>query len=208
MADSTLDVAVEAVRDRASLARICAQWEELSRHALEPDPLHDPAVTLASLGTAGEGGFRCCLSWARDPERSDLPATLGGLFTLRRGRSSWGFPCWIVHAPLVSAEGAQRHLAALLHWLRRSGATVVEFRQVLREGRLHDALAHVLREHDSTAYAYEVAAPGGVVGPGPRNVVIGLGTVGEIWVSMLPLLDRAKRRIAAARRSESRAVAA
>ena len=152
MADSALDVAVELVRDRASLARISGQWEELARHALESSPLHDPAMTLALLETAGTGGFRCCLSWARDPERSDLPAALGGLFALRRERSAWGFPAWIVHTTLVVAEDAQRHVAALLDWLKRSGAAVVEFRQVPREGRLNDALADVLRERDAMVY--------------------------------------------------------
>jgi hypothetical protein len=203
MADSVLDVAVELVRDRASLARISAQWEELARHALEPSALHDPAMTLALLEAVGGGGFRCCLSWARDPERSDLPAALGGLFGLRRERSACGFPSWIVHTALVGAEGAQRHVAALLDWLERSGATVVEFRQVPREGPLNDALADVLRERDATVHVRE----GGAAGPGLRNLVIGLGTVGEMWVSMLPLLDRAKRRMAASR-AESRAVAA
>jgi len=207
MADSALDVAVELVRDRASLARISGQWEELARHALESSPLHDPAMTLALLETAGTGGFRCCLSWARDPERSDLPAALGGLFALRRERSAWGFPAWIVHTTLVVAEDAQRHVAALLDWLKRSGAAVVEFRQVPREGRLNDALADVLRERDSTVYLREGSTAGGAAGPGLRNLVIGLGAVGGMWVSMLPLLDRAKRRMTGSR-AESRAVAA
>jgi hypothetical protein len=207
MADSALDVAVELVRDRASLARISAQWEELARHALESSPLHDPAMTLALLEAAGAGGFRCCLSWARDPERSDLPAALGGLFALRRARGAWGFPSWIVHTTLVVAEDAQRHVAALLDWLERSGAAVVEFRQVPREGSLNDALADVLRERDSTVHVREGAAAGVAAGLGLRNLVIGLGTVGEMWVSMLPLLDRARRRMAASR-AESRAVAA
>jgi len=204
MADSVLDVAVELVRDRASLARISVQWEELARHALEPSPLHDPAMTLALLESAGGAGFRCCLSWARDPERSDLPAALGGLFALRRERGACGFPSWIVHTALVGTEGAQRHVAALLDWLKRSGAAVVEFRQVPREGRLNDALADVLRERDSMVHVREDA--GGAGGHGLRNLVIGLGTVGELWVSMLPLLDRATRRRAASR-AESRAVA-
>src|SRR5678815_6130237 len=52
MADSALDVAVEAVRDRASLVRISAQWEELARHALESGPLLDPAMTLALLAVS------------------------------------------------------------------------------------------------------------------------------------------------------------
>jgi hypothetical protein len=206
MADPALDVAVEAVRDWASLVRISAQWEELARHALEPDALHDAALTLPEA--PDECGFLCCLSWARDPERSDLPATLGGAFLLRRGRSSWRFPAWTLQAPLVRAEGAQRHLAALLDWLKRGGATLVEFRHVPREGRMHEVLAEVLRERDCAVYGCDVQAPSGVASPGLRNLVVGLGALGEMWVSMLPLLDRAKRRIAAASRAESPAVAA
>jgi hypothetical protein len=164
-------------------------------------------MTLALLEAAGGGGFRCCLSWARDPERSDLPAALGGLFALRRERSACGFASWTVHTALVGAEGAQRHIAALLDWLERSGAAVVEFRQLQHDGRLTEALAEVLREHDATVYACDVAAPGGA-GLGLRNLVIGLGTVGATWVSMLPLLARAKRRIGAASRAQSPAVAA
>jgi hypothetical protein len=207
MADSTLDVAVEAVRDRASLVRVSAQWEELARHALEPGPFLDPALTLALLEAARAGGLRCCLSWARDPERSDLPAALGGLFALRRERGAWWFPSWIVHTALVSADGAQRHLAALLDWLERSGARVIEFRQVAREGRLHEVLTEVLRLRRTTVYACDVAAPGGV-GLGLLNLVIGLGAAGATWVSMLPLLPRAKRRIATGSRAQSPAVAA
>jgi hypothetical protein len=205
MSDPALDVAVELVRDRASLAGISAQWEELARHALESSPLHDPAMTLALLEAAGGSGFRCCLSWARDPERSDLPAALGGLFAVRRERRACGFPSWIVHTALVSAEGAQRHVAALLDWLERSGATVVEFRQVPREGRLNDALAEVLRERDAMVYARDVAGAGG---PGLRNLLIALGAVGAVWVAMLPLLDRAKRRMGARSRTHAPPVAA
>ena len=149
-------------------------------------------MTLAVLEAVRAGGLRCCLSWARDPERSDLPAALGGLFTLRRERGAWGFPSWIVQTSLVSADGAQRHVAALLDWLERSGATMVEFRQVPSEGRLNDALADVLRERDAMVYARDVAGAGGV---GLRNLLIALGAVGAMWVSMLPLLDRAKRRL-------------
>src|SRR4051812_3917963 len=104
MADSALDVAVEAVRDRASLVRISAQWDDLARHALEPDPLVEMATTLASLEAADEGRLQCCLSWARDPERADLPASLGGLFPFRLKRSAWGFPCWTFYPPLVRAD--------------------------------------------------------------------------------------------------------
>lgn len=207
MADPALDVAVEAVRDRASLVRISAQWEELARHALEPNALHD-ALTLALREAPGERGFLCCLSWARDPERSDLPATLGGAFLLRRSRSSWRVPAWTLDAPLVRAEGGQQHIAALLDWLKRGGATLVEFRHVPSEGRMNEVLAEVLRERGCAVYGCHVPAPGGAASPALRNLVVGLGALGEMWVSMLPLLDRAKRRIAAAARAEPPAVAA
>src|SRR5262249_28823744 len=161
MANPALDVAIEAVQDRASLAWISAQREDPVSQALDADPLHDPALTLARLQADGEGGFSLCLSWARDPERSDLPASLGGLFAVRRERSAWGVTCWILRAPLVRAEGAQRHVAALLGWVKRHGATLIEFRHVPRDGRLNDVLAEVLREHDAKIYACDLPAPSG-----------------------------------------------
>jgi hypothetical protein len=208
MADPALDVAVELVRDRASLAWISAQWEELARQALESSPFLDPAMTLALLEAPGAGGFRCCLSWARDPERSDLPAALGGLFALRRERSACGFPSWVVYTVLVRAAGAQRHVAALLDWLRRNGATVVEFRQVPREGRLNEALADVLRERDAMVYTRDVAAPGGVGDAGLRNLLIALGAAGAMRLAVLALLDRAKRRMGVRSRTDAPPVAA
>jgi hypothetical protein len=208
MDDSGLDVAIEAVRDRASLARISPQWDDLARHAVDPAAVLETVLALALLDAADGYGLRCCLSWGRDPERSDLPAKLGGLFPLRRTRSSWGVPSWILHAPLVRAEGAQRHLAALLDWLERGGATVVEFRHVPREGRMSEILAEVLRECDCPVHYRDVPRSGDLDRPGLRNLLIGLGRWGEMWVSMLPLLERAKRRFAAARRPESPTVAA
>ena len=210
MGDSARDVAVEAVRDRASLVRISAQWDDLARHALEPDPdpLGEMATTLASLEAAGEGRLQCCLSWARDPERADLPASLGGLFPFRLKRSAWGFPCWTFYPPLVRADGAQRHVAALLDWLERAGAAVVRFRHVPREGRLNDVLVEVLRDCGATVYGCNVAAPDGVGGPSLRDLLIGIGAVGGRSVAMVPMLDRLKRRIWPAFRTGSPAVAA
>jgi hypothetical protein len=69
-------------------------------------------------------------------------------------------------------------------------------------------LADVLREHKSTVFADDVAAPACAGEFGMRNLVVGVGTLGEMWVSMLPLLDRTRRRLAASPRSDARAVAA
>jgi hypothetical protein len=220
MADPALDFAVEVVRDRASLARIIAQWEDLAGHALEPNPLYEPSMMLPALDAPGHGDFHCYLLWVRDPERSDLPAKLGGLFPFQRERRHTGFPvstlrswshpswAWELCTPLVSAEGAQHYVAVLLDWLGRDGAAVVEFRQVRRDRGFGGVLADVLRDHESTAFTYGVAAPAGLDGPGMQNMVIGIGALGEMWVSMLPLLNWTKRRIGAASRSDSSAVTA
>jgi hypothetical protein len=207
MADPALDVAVEVVRNRASLGRIVSQWQDLARHALEPNPLYEPDTLLPELHAAGDGDLHCYVAWARDPERSDLPAHLGGLFPFRRERSLWGLSSWTLCKPLVRAKGAQRHLAALLHALERNGVGVVEFRHLPRGGGLSDLLADVLRDHKSTLFAYDVPAPQSVAQCGGlRNLVIGLGAMGEMWVSMLPLLNWTRQRIAAASRSDSSAV--
>jgi hypothetical protein len=220
MADSALDIAVEVVRDRASLARIITQWEELAGDALEANPLYEPWMMLPALEAPAEGDFHCCLAWVRDPERSDLPAKLGGLFPFRRERRYRGFPAsvlrswshpswaWELCTPLVRTEGAQLYVAALLDWLERDGAAVVELRHVPRDGAFSGVLAEVLRNHNSTLFADDVAAPDYAGGLGMRNLVIGMGTLGEMWVSMLPLLYRTKRRIAVSSRSGTRAVTA
>jgi hypothetical protein len=41
-------VTVSVVRDRASLARVVAPWEDLVRHAIEPNPLYEPAARISS----------------------------------------------------------------------------------------------------------------------------------------------------------------
>lgn len=220
MADSTADIAVEVVRDRTQLVRIVPQWEDLAAHALEANALYEPWMMLPAPQTPADGDFHCCLLWVHDPERSDLPAKLGGLFPFRREGSHRGFPAsalrswshpswaWELCTPLVRAEAAPRYVAALLDWLWRDGAALVEFRHVPRNGAFSGLLAEVLREHKSTIFAEDVAAPAWAGGVGMRNLFIGLGAMGEMWVSMLPLLNRTRRRIAAGTRSLPRAMTA
>jgi len=220
MADPVLDIAVEVVRDRASLARIAVQWEDLAGHALESNPLYEPWMMLPALDAPDGGELHCCLLWARDPERSDLPATLCGLFPFRRERGYRGFPAsalrswshpswaWELCTPLVRTDGAHRHVAALLDWLARDGAAVIEFRHLPRAGAFMDVLAEALRERELTLFADDVAAPAWTGSLGMRNLAIGIGILGEMWVSMLPLLHRTKRRIAAAARIASPALPA
>jgi hypothetical protein len=213
MADSAFDFAVEVVRDRASLARFIPQWQDLAAHALERNPLYEHSMLLPALEALGEGDFHCCLLWVRDPERSDLPAKLGGLFPFRRERRyhgfpatalrSWGRPSWMLCTPLVRAEGAQRHVAALLDWVDRDGAALVEFRHVPSDGPFNGALADALLQRKSTVLAIPVVEGWGKDSRSMHNVVIGSGAWGEMWVSMLPFANWAKRRIASTSRRDA-----
>lgn len=218
--DCGLDIAIEVVREPGCLAGIVTGWQELARDALEANPLYEPRSLLPASQASADDAFECCLVWARDPERSDVSARLAALFPFRRAKRYRGFPAsalrswthpswaWQPCTPLVRAEGAHRYVAALLDWLEREGAAVVEFSHVPREGRFSDVLADALREHRCTVYAEELQAPAGAERAGLRNVGVGLGAIGEMWVSMLPLLDRTRRRIGVAWRSDSRALAA
>jgi hypothetical protein len=213
MADSAFDFAVEVVRDRASLARFIPQWQDLAGHALEPNPLYEHWMLLPALEALGEGDFHCCLLWVRDPERSDLPAKLGGLFPFQRERRyrgfpaaalrSWSHPSWMLCTPLVRAEGAQRNVAALLDWVERDAAPLVEFRHVPSDGPFNGALADALLERKSTVLATPTVEGLWKDSRSMHSVVIGTGAWGEMWVSMLPFANWAKRRIASTSRRDA-----
>lgn len=197
MADPALDMAVQLVCDRADLLPILSQWDELARHALESNPLYEPGMMLPALEGAGAGELQCFLLWERDPERSDVPARLSGLFPFRREKRyrglpaatlrSWSHPSWAwqTGTPLVHADGAQRTVAALLDGLARARAAVIEFRDLAFDSAFRSVLADALREHASTPFVEA------------QDVVVGIGALGEIWVSMLPLLGRRRGRPAA-----------
>lgn len=193
MAEPALDVAVQVVVEREALLPILASWAALVPQALDPNPLHQPGALLAALEADGARALRCILVWERDPELSDQPARLNGLFPFRRERRWRGFPAATLRSlapPLLRGEGAQRTVAILLKALAHAGIAIVEFLELARDGAFHSALADALREHRSMPLVEAAAAPV----PGMQNVIIGMGAVGELWVSMQPLLARHRGR--------------
>lgn len=218
--DCGVDIAVERVAQAAHLRAIVPQWAELAREAQERNPCYEPGE-MPAAPLEGDHGPECALVWARDPERSDLPAALSALFLFRRASRYRGFPVKTLRAwsgascadalqctPLIRAANAHRCVAALLERLERDGVGVVEFPDVPPDGRFADVLAEVLRDRRCTVFAEAVPPAAGEAGRGRRNLAIGLGAVGEMWVSMLPLLANTRRRIAAVRGNDARSLAA
>jgi hypothetical protein len=58
------NVTVSVVRDRASLAGVVVAWEDLARHAIEPNPLYEPWMLLPALEAQGSEDFVCVLTWS------------------------------------------------------------------------------------------------------------------------------------------------
>jgi CelD/BcsL family acetyltransferase involved in cellulose biosynthesis len=153
-------VTVSVVHDRASLARMVAAWEDLARHAIEPNPLYEPWMLLPGLEAQGGKDFVCVLAWSG--------GALTGLFPLRRERHykgmpvnvlrSWWHNSWMLCPPLVRAGAAHTTIRALIDWLARDGcgASAVEFVYLPTDGAFHAVLAEVLST--SPAMVIETAA--------------------------------------------------
>jgi CelD/BcsL family acetyltransferase involved in cellulose biosynthesis len=141
---------VAVARDRDTLAGLVAQWDDLARHALEPNPLYEHWMLLPALPQVNEG-FRCVLVWTAD--------RLDGLFPLEPSQRVKGFPwagyrswchrSWMLGTPLVRAGAAPAVLAALFDWLAAEESAFAEFRYLCCDGAFHGALADALRERQA-----------------------------------------------------------
>jgi hypothetical protein len=139
---------------------VVAAWEDLARHAIEPNPLYEPWMLLPALEAQGSEDFVCVLAWSG--------GTLTGLFPLTRERRykgmpvdvlrSWRHKSWMLFPPLVRAGAAHSSVLALLDWLARDGcrASAVEFLYLPTDGAFHAVLAEVL--YNSPAMVVETAA--------------------------------------------------
>ena len=155
-------IVVRMARTREELAAIVPQWEELARHALEPNPFNEPWMLLPALDSQEDrSAFRCALIWVEDAGA----AKLGGLFPFTRVArykglplsvlSSWRHTSWQIGTPLLRADCARECLHALLGWLgdEGDGTAGMELRYLACEGAFHDLLADELRTHKATVFA-------------------------------------------------------
>ena len=180
-----LNTAVTVVRDRANLAALAPQWEDL--------------VQLAP-----SEAFRFVLVWIGDPvhgERRELgalfpfhgPALYKGLPVVAL-TSYWGrqpAPC----APLMRAGCARACLEALFDWFSRDGegACLMELRDVPCDGGIYAALGDIARDRNHMVFATVPVLHDGRM---RQTLLVGEGAWGELALSRLPLLRWAKRSVA------------
>ena len=162
---------VTILRDRAGLAAVARECEDLSRNALE-------RVVLRR----------------RDDARFLLVRTrahrLGALFPLRGPMPYKGLPIVALHAgtPLVRAGCARECFKTLLDWFRNDGegAALLVLGPLRANGPIDRAFAHVARERDQMVLAS---------GNGARTLLVGDGEWSELALTALPPLRWAKRRV-------------
>ena len=162
---------VTILRDRAGLAAVARECEDLARHALERVALR-----------------------RRDDLRFLIVRTralrLGAVFPLRGPMPYKGLPVVALNAgtPLVRAGCARECFNALLDWFRSDGegAALLVLGPLRRNGPIDRAFAHVARERNQMVLS---------VGSGARTLLVGDGDWNELALSALPPLRWAKRRV-------------
>jgi CelD/BcsL family acetyltransferase involved in cellulose biosynthesis len=155
MAEARVEAgAVQTVETQAAVARllgwpdaeeISAEWEELSRAALDPNPFFEPAFAL-SLAQHGPIERRPRFLAVREAAGA---RRLIGLFVLDcSGPASWKSPFVALGSPLLRQGCAQPALDAALAWLRsngKDGAGFFHTRMDARGPTCRAILAHAVR---------------------------------------------------------------
>ena len=143
---------VVVVQGLDALADHLGAWDDLARHAAEPNPFHESWFLVAAVQAFGrDADLRFVLVYA-DAFPGGLPQ-LCGFFPLERARRMRALPLghlrlWTpAHASLGTPLLRKGHeavaLEALHDWLRDDddGAAVMEWGQVHADGPVHAALA-------------------------------------------------------------------
>jgi hypothetical protein len=127
-------------------------WDDLVRHAAEPNPFFEPHALLAALRHLSADGVCVVLIWAPSPLRGK-PPILAGLVPVASSPRYAGLPVlgtWkhlysYLGTPLVRAELAADVLVTLFGWLRNhTDAALFEWRTIRADGPFHHALTDTL----------------------------------------------------------------
>jgi CelD/BcsL family acetyltransferase involved in cellulose biosynthesis len=161
---------VVVVRDEAGLAAYAHAWDELARHALEPNSFLERWFLLPALRAFGAGkDLRFVLVLAPDRLRPFGDPLLVGLFALERRHGYKGLPVsylttWkhdyaYFGAPLLRREFAAEALTAVFDWLRddADGTALLELVDSPGEGPFHQLLVDELRRRERPIFVEDCA---------------------------------------------------
>lgn len=137
--------AVVVLRGAQAIAEIVPAWDDLAAAALEPNPFYESWMLRPAIELLGAGqDVRLVTVWA--------DGRLGALLPLQRESSYKGLPVgtlrsWrhrhcLLGTPLVRAEGAASHVAALVEWFRKA-ASVVALDYLPADGPIYRLLTKI-----------------------------------------------------------------
>ena len=138
--------AVVVLRGAQAIAEIVPAWDELAAATLEPNPFYESWMLRPAIEFLADGcEIELVTVWA--------DGKLGALLPMQRQRRYKRFPVGTLRSwrhrhcmlctPLVRAEGAAAHLAALAAWFR-GAASVVELDYLPADGPVYRLLAGLL----------------------------------------------------------------
>ena len=120
-ADTAAEPAVVVLRAPAT-AEIVPAWDDLAANALEPNPFYESWMLRPALEFLAAGDdVRLVTVWEQGRLSALLPVKRGTPFVRLR---NWRHRHCLLGTPLVRADGAARHVAALVEWLRKQAALV------------------------------------------------------------------------------------
>jgi hypothetical protein len=143
------------------LAEHVAAWDDLARHALEPNIFYESWMLLPALRAFGAGvDLLFVLVYGSRPDRPGVPV-LNGFFPLERANQYKGLPLKLdrlwkhVHCflctPLLRAGHAHECLGVLLDWLKEQGR-LLDLDFVSADGPFQQALIDVLNDRHALSY--------------------------------------------------------
>ena len=132
---------VKVVRGQQQTADIVAAWDDLAAAALEPNPFYESWMLRPALEYLGGENVELVTVWS--------DGKLGALLPMQRSRykglptrvlCSWRHRHCLLGTPLIRAENAAAHVAALMDWFRKS-ASVVALDYLPADGPVYQLLA-------------------------------------------------------------------
>jgi CelD/BcsL family acetyltransferase involved in cellulose biosynthesis len=155
---------IVVVEDEKAAEEHVAAWEDLARHALEPNPFYEPWMLLPAWRTFGrDAKILFVFVYQDDPKNAAAPL-LCGFFPLLRRRckgvpllTTWRHLHCFLGTPLLRKDRAAECLRGVLEWARHApqGASLLELNLVSGEGPFHRLLTDVLHEKGSLTFVEE-----------------------------------------------------
>ncbi len=160
---------VVVIDDVAELTAYIPEWENLARHAIEPNAFYESWMLIPALKHYGEGRkFKIVLIFSHNPGRKDERGFLCGLFPLEiqnqyhglyrklpiKTISLWKHEYSYLCAPLLRAGYARETLGAFFEWIDNyaHGCPLIEFGHIPGDGPFHHQMVDYFSQSKRPAY--------------------------------------------------------